>query len=278
MIRTERLRWRAAAAVGSSLTDPVLSAAITCLVTFVSFALFAMPARAQQSLAQRIGAVTGAAELRFASRPDVCGDGGRSFSFRSSSDWGGRCLHGPVQVRLTVSNGAVTRLQTFVGGSSDSSVDGGTDLGFVSTHAAVEYFLSLARGPDTPERVAADAILPAALADSTTIAPDLLSLAKDHARPTTVRKRALFWAGQVGEAGVLEPVRAIALDGTDTESIRKEAVFVLSQFPEDSGVPALIAIARDTTGSMPVRKQAIFWLGQKDDPRVAQFLTSILEH
>ncbi|MGH7624221.1 MAG: HEAT repeat domain-containing protein [Gemmatimonadaceae bacterium] len=278
MIRTERLRRRATAAAGASRAGPALSAAITCLVTFTPFTVFATPALAQQSLAQRIGAVTGTAELRFASRPDVCGDGGRSFSFGSYDDWHGRCMRGPVHVRLNLSNGVVTRLQTFVGGPPDSSPAAETDLGSVSTHAAVDYFVSLARRPDTPERVAADAILPAALADSTTISPALLSLAKDHARPTTVRKRALFWAGQVGEPGVLEPVRAIALDSTDGESMRRQAVFVLSQFPNDSGVPALIAIARDAEGSMPVRKQALFWLGQKDDPRVTQFLTSILEH
>jgi len=27
-----------------------------------------------------------------------------------------------------------------------------------------------------------------------------------------------------------------------------------------------------------LRKQALFWLGQKNDPRVATFLASILEH
>jgi len=236
--------------------------------TLPALILLSAGARAQQPLAQRVAAVNGEAEVRFASRPDVCGDGERSFSFRSDDHWNGRCVHGPVRVRLTVANGAVTRLRTSIGEGRDSrdsaaaSAASVTDLGTVSTHDAVEYFLSLARSANTPERVATDAILPAALADSTTISPALLSLERDRTRPTDVRKRALFWAGEVGEPGVLEPVRAIALDSTEQDAMRKQAVFVLSQLPDSSGVPALIAIARDAAASMHTRKQALFWAGQ----------------
>jgi hypothetical protein len=241
-------------------TDLAAWAALPALI------LLSAGARAQQPLAQRVSAVNGDAEVRFASRPDVCGDGDRSFSFRSDDHWNGRCMHGPVRVRLTVANGAVTHLRTYVGEPRDSGTAAVTDLGTVSTHDAVEYFLSLARAANTPERVAADAILPAALADSTTISPALLSLARDRARPTDVRKRALFWAGEAGEPGVLEPVRAIALDTADEDAMRQQAVFVLSQLPDSSGAPALIAIARDAAAGMHTRKQALFWAGQTGTP------------
>jgi hypothetical protein len=228
--------------------------------------------RAQQSLSQRIAGVQGEAELHFASRPGVCGNGEGSITFRSPDDvsvgvhtrgsWDYDCEPGPVRVRLTVSNGTVTRIRTYVGRIHDTGSEV-TDLGVVGAREATDYFLGLARSAS--EEVARKAISPAALADSVSVWPQLIELARDRDRPTDVRKPALFWAGQIGETEVLEPVRAIANDDSEDESMRKHATFVLSQLPDGAGSPALMDIARngETTA---VRKQALFWAGQGGAP------------
>lgn len=229
--------------------------------------------RAQQSLAQRIAAVQGEAELRFASRPGVCGNGEGSISFRSPSEristgirkgdgWEYNCEPGPVRVRITVSNGTVTKLRSYVGPSHDTTASV-ADLGVVGAREAADYFLGLAR--TASEVVARKAITPVALADSVTVWPKLIELARDRDRPIEVRKPALFWAGQVGEAAVLDPVRAIATDDSEDESMRKQATFVLSQLPDGAGNAALMSIARGN-GAVAVRKQALFWVGQGDTP------------
>ena len=228
---------------------------------------------AQQSLAQRIAGVRGEAELRFASRPGVCGNGEGNVSFISPHEtsstnihgrggWDYHCEPGPVRVRLSVSDRSVTRVRTFVGERQDSA-SAITDLGVVGTREAVDYFLALARA--AKEQVARKAILPAALADSVTVWPRLMELARDRGRPIEVRKPALFWAGQLGETEVLEPVRAMASDASEDESIRKHATFVLSQLPDGAGLPVLMDIARNG-GSGDVRKQALFWAGQGGEP------------
>jgi hypothetical protein len=235
---------------------------------------------AQQSLAQRIAAVRGEAELRFASRPGVCGNRG-GISFRSPGDgitngrqgrdgWEYDCEPGPVRVRLTVSNGTVAKLRSYVGRSLDTTA-GVTDLGMVSAREAADYFLGLARTAN--EQVARKAIVPAALADSVTVWPRLIELARDGERPTDVRKPALFWAGQCGTptSDLLKLYRELH----DPE-LERHMIFVISQRDDSAAIDGLIEIARsDPDHSM--RKQAFFWLGQKDDPRVIQLLTSILE-
>lgn len=235
--------------------------------------LAASASAAQQSLAQRIAGVRGEAELRFASRPGVCGSGEGNVSFISPHEtsstnihgrggWDYHCEPGPVRVRLSVSDGSVTRVRTFVGERQDSA-SAITDLGVVGTREAVDYFLGLARAAN--EQVARKAILPAALSDSVTVWPRLMELARDRGRPIEVRKPALFWAGQLGETEVLEPVRAMASDASEDESIRKHATFVLSQLPDGAGLPVLMDIARNG-GSTDVRKQALFWAGQGGEP------------
>ncbi|HEX6536223.1 MAG TPA: HEAT repeat domain-containing protein [Gemmatimonadaceae bacterium] len=251
------------------------------VAALVALAAPVTPAGAQ-SLAERVRAVSGEAEVRFASRPDVCGDGegwawhhddftmGDATIHGSHGEWLRRCVHGPVRVRVSVTDHRVTRLHTHVGGETERGV---TDLGTVSTSEATDWLLALAR--TAPEDVAREAVAPAALADSVTISPSLLALARDRERPLRVRKPALFWAGQVGEPGVLEPVRAIAADRSEDASLREHALFVLSQFPDGAGVPALIDATRD--GSEPsIARKATFWLGQADDPRASAALRELV--
>jgi len=229
---------------------------------------------AQQSLGERVAAVRGEAELRFASRPGVCGDGEGSISFISRQEggeggvrgrgWDRGCVPGPVRVQLSVTDGAVSRVRTYVGERQGSVIASGVmDLGVVGAREAADYFLELAR--TAGENVARKAIVPAALADSVTVWPRLLQLARDRGRPDGVRKPALFWAGQLGEKEMLEPARAIASDASEDESLRKHATFVLAQIPDGAGLPALVELARHD-GSTAVRKQALFWAGQGGTP------------
>lgn len=247
----------------------------TLLTAAMAAALLAPSAvGAQQSLARRVAEVSGEAELRFASRPGVCGNGEGSISFNSQSEggsvsirgrgWNYDCEPGPVRVRFTVAGGAVTKVRTYVGRPRASTSDSAfTDLGVVGAREAAEFFLQLAR--TAGEQVARKAIVPVALADSVTPWPQLLDVARDRGRPIEVRKPALFWAGQIGEKNVLDPVRAMANDASDDEAVRKQATFVLSQLPDGAGLPALLDIARDGR-TTAVRKQALFWAGQGGTP------------
>ncbi|HEV2179828.1 MAG TPA: hypothetical protein VGR59_05885, partial [Gemmatimonadaceae bacterium] len=162
-----------------------------------------------QTIADRVHGASGDVEIQFASRPGVCGDGEGSLNFRSRHDPGDHsdywhCEPGPVRVRLTVHDGAVQAIHTLVG-TRHRAIAGLTDLGAVGDRDAVQYFLSLARRADVP--VAREAVTPIALADSTTVTPDLLALATERTRPIEVRKNALFWAGQVDESDVSAPVQ-----------------------------------------------------------------------
>ena len=238
--------------------------------------LLGVPTARAQSIADRLRGASGDVEIRFASRPGVCGDGEGSMSFRrpersdDHSDW--NCEPGPVRVRLTVHDGSVQAIHTLVG-TRHRPIQGLTDLGAVGDRDAVQYFLSLARTADVP--VAREAVTPAALADSSTIAPELLALANERARPIEVRKSALFWAGEVDEGDVSAAVQRIAGDSTDDRRLREQAVFVLSQLPDGAGIPALIRVARSSAEPWLAAK-ATFWLGQSDDPRASQTLRELV--
>ncbi|MGH7647490.1 MAG: HEAT repeat domain-containing protein, partial [Gemmatimonadaceae bacterium] len=206
-----------------------------------------------------------------------CGDGEGSISFHSRHQSGDdeywrHCEPGPVRVRLTVSNGSIQRIHTLVG-SRHRDVTGLTDLGAVGDREATAYFLTVARTADGS--IAREAVAPVALADSVTVAPDLLALAGDRARPVEVRKNALFWASQVDEGDVSKPVARIAGDSTEDQHLREHAVFVLSQLPDGSGVPSLVDIARSQRDPWLAAK-ATFWLGQTDDARASTTLRQLV--
>jgi len=230
-----------------------------------------------QTIADRVRGASGDVEIRFASRPGVCGDGEGSLNFHSrradediDETW--HCEPGPVRVRLTVHDGAVQAIHTLVG-TRHRPIAGLTDLGAVGDRDAVQYFLSLARSADLP--VAREAVTPIALADSTTVTPDLLNLANERSRPIEVRKNALFWAGQVDESDVSAPVERIADDTTEDRRLREQAVFVLSQLPDGAGVPGLTRVARSSAEPWLAAK-ATFWLGQIDDPNASQTLRQLV--
>src|SRR5918999_1818682 len=156
----------------------------------------AMPLQAQ-SLAARVAAVEDrSVTFHYAARPGVCGDGesfirtGRS-SYHGSFSTGRPmepCVFGPVQVRLTLEDGTVNRVQSWVGPPRSRDA---RDLGVVSAPEAARYLMTIAaRGSPG---ASAKAIFPALLADSATVWPALLTIARDtDTRSRATRQDALF--------------------------------------------------------------------------------------
>ncbi|MGH7624222.1 MAG: HEAT repeat domain-containing protein [Gemmatimonadaceae bacterium] len=102
----------------------------------------------------------------------------------------------------------------------------------------------------------------------------LTGLAADPNQSIELRKKALFWAGQSGVS-----IADIAqMYGTlkNTE-LKEQAIFVLSQRSETAATDKLFDIARQDPDP-ELRKKAVFWLGQRDDPRVRQFLEELVNH
>ena len=184
-------------------------------------------------------------------------------------------MPGPVQVRLTLENGVVHRVQYWVGPVRDRIA---MDLGAVPAADAARYLLTLAS--QGPARASAKAIMPAVLADSAVVWPTLLAIAKDgDTRSRATRQDALFWlsrfaggalAGRANDPFVEEE------DGlSDGDELKRHALFVLSQLPRGEGVPQLIDAARSNL-NWRIRSHALFWLGQSGDTRALTLFESIL--
>lgn len=227
-----------------------------------------------QGLAQRIAqAPDGKVRMSFAARPGVCGSGEGYFSHRGerTADWEPTCDAGPVRVVLEVRDSRIVRVRTFVGGRWRAVEGVVTDLGTVRAPEAADYLVGLAEHGD--DAVSRRAILPATLADSAEVWPNLLRIARDQSRPRRTRREALQWVGM--EAGrVLTGDESLGPEH-DEDEVRAAAVFAISQLKKDEAVPALIRIAR-THSNPRVRRQALFWLGQSGDPRAIDVFEEIL--
>ncbi|HEY2163121.1 MAG TPA: HEAT repeat domain-containing protein [Gemmatimonadaceae bacterium] len=234
------------------------------------------PSLAAQSVAQRVDAVRdGTVRLSYAARPGVCGndDGGVSITGRHGDGgqyWGGRvCESGPVRVSVGRSEGRTINVRKYVGGRLSASSDV-TDLGVVDATEAARYLLSVA--PSIGGRNANEAISAAAIADATTIAPELTRLMQNGDAPLDARKDALFWLGE-SEIGAAEFARLY--DRSQPYALREQWTFVLSQRHEDPALDKLIEIARGDS-DVEIRKRAMFWIGQSRDPKAIQFLHDLI--
>ncbi len=244
-------------------------AAVLALVTVA-------PSLAAQSVAQRVDAVhDGTVRLAYAARPGVCGngDGGVSITGRHGDGgqyWGARvCETGPVRVSIGRSEGRTISVRKYVGGRWSTSSDI-TDLGVVDATEAARYLLSVA--PSLGGHNANEAISAAAIADATTIAPELTRLVQNGDAPIDTRKDALFWLGE-SDIGVAEFARLY--DRSQPFALREQWTFVLSQRHEDPALDKLIEIAREDS-DVEIRKRAMFWLGQSRDPKAIQFLHDLI--
>lgn len=251
-------------------------------------------ARAEaQALAQRVRAAgDGAVELRYATRPGICGNGRRGFSIGRHSYYGEwssddtrngmmrTCIPG-AHVRLRVEKGAVTDVRVAVGQSparsaSDERV---ADLGEVSSAEAASYFLTLAESGIGGR--SHGAITAAVIADSASVWQRLLTIATDTVRASSsMRRDAMFWVSRFAAAKVSGHAEDIAAadddEPDDRDDSRDAAVFALSQLRGRQGVEPLMQIAR-THKDPQVRQKAIFWLGQSGDARAALLFREILK-
>ena len=237
-----------------------------------------------QSLASRVAAVEdGAVTFHYAARPGVCGDG-ESFIRTGRSSYHGSwssnratepCTFGPVQVRLTLGDGAVHRIETWVGPLRSRDA---RDLGEVSAPEAARYLMTIAaRGAAGASK---RAIFPAVLADSVTIWPELFAIARDtEARSRATRRDALFWLSRFASGAVAgrpnDPFADEDEAPSEDDELKTHAVFVMSQLPREEGIPQLLEIARSNPNRR-VRGQALFWLGQSGDPRAIELFESVL--
>lgn len=244
--------------------------------------LFAASAEAQ-TLASRVKAAgDGEVTFHFAARPGVCGDGdafirvGKHQYFGSWNDHRGMepCYEGPVQVRVSQQDGEVTRLQYWVGPLRDRVA---RDLGAVPARDAAQYLLTIVR--DAPSNAASKAVMPAVLADSAVVWPQLLAIAKDGFRSSSTRREAMFWLSRYASGAVAghpnDPLVEAERGETPDEDLKTHAIFVLSQLRNGEGVPQLIDVAKGNQ-SWRVRSQALFWLGQTTDSRVLPVFESLL--
>ena len=280
---------------------PILSTTVLFMSTVAAIGVIPAPGLPQSTLAQRVSqAPNGVVHLQFVSRPGTCGDGRDLIGFRkalfaesfqSIGDWDApNCVPGPVRVALSVSNGRVTRVKTYVGGAWPRASERVADLGAISASEAVSYFFGLV--PQL-ERAGDKArlLLPAVLADAGDVIPQLVSLARDGSRRQETRRQAIQWMGLLGDGKVVPTLVAFARAGgagptgddidEDDEApgnkgLATAAMAALSLLDNGAGVPSLIDLARN--GTLGVRRSAAFWLGQSGDPRALATLHGVIEN
>jgi hypothetical protein len=173
-----------------------------------------------------------------------------------------------------IEDGAVDRVQYWVGPLRSREA---RDLGSAPAAEAARWLMSVAS--HGRPRASAKAILPAILADSAVVWPELLAIARDGERSHSTRQEAMLWLSRFAAAAVAgrpnDPLDFERGSVTDDEDLKTHAVFVLSQLPRGEGIPQLLDVARSKQ-SPRVRGQALFWLGQSGDPRAIALFESLL--
>lgn len=249
-------------------------------------ALTAATAAPAQSIADRISAVgTGTVTMQFTARPGACGDGKDvvkldrtvvvwpSVFGRGDTQLSGRCDAGPARATLRREGGRTVEIRTSVGAAAAPA--GATDLGRVAASSAAEYFLGVAAAAD--ERVARDALMPAALADSADPWPGMQRILRDRGRPAEVRARTAMWGSVIAPRAALPDLERIAADESDVRDVRSAAFAMLADLDDGAGVPSLIRFAAGAPEAW-VTRQAVFWLGQTaGDPRALAELRRLVE-
>jgi HEAT repeat protein len=260
---------------------------LTCVAVLA--ATLATPVAACGQSAEQLvaGAGDGTVQFHFAARAGACGNGRDFFRIAAmgyySSESDGVddqvCGIGPVRVVLVRDARDIIRIETHVGPLAADS-GGGRDLGAVSARDAASYLLHLAATLDG--RPARDAIVPAMLADSAAVVPELLALARDQARSRSVRGSAIAWAarrradgGVTTAADVQRTLDGLVRDRNENESIREQALDAIANFDRGDGVPLMISYAGDTDPW--IARQAVNALARSGDPRARQFARAALQ-
>lgn len=262
-------------------------------VTRLAYAALFLPclAPAQQSVRDRLRAAgTRTVAFSASARPEVCGDGIRSYNdglsgprtrmydgmLLTHEPWDTRiapCEHGLVRVTVRVVDGTPSWLRT-AAGPLPVLGDSVMDLGRVSAASAGDFLRTLVRSGEG--RVAVDAISPLVLIDSIPRWDVLSAAANDSSRIQRYRRRAsdLLARGAASTLGF-----DTAGDEDDAASLRREAVYAIARARDKDKsldpVPQLLDIAK-TNQHRDARVAALYQLGQLDDPRAVAFFASML--
>jgi HEAT repeat protein len=102
----------------------------------------------------------------------------------------------------------------------------------------------------------------------------LLGVATDSSQSDEVRKKALFWGAQDRQISLQQ---LIALYGRvhDNDELADGLIFDFGQSHDAAAIDELMSIAKNDKDAER-RKRAVFWLGQSHDPRIAQFLSDLI--
>lgn len=137
-----------------------------------------------------------------------------------------------------------------------------------------QYLMELYPALDDPE-LKENALFAIAQSGSDAARSWLLDRARDPSEDMEVRMNALFWAGQSGTLPDSEIDLRSLFDSFDDSEMRGQVIFVAAQRGSESDIDFLMDVARNADDP-ELRQNAIFWLGQSDDPRVPEFLMSLL--
>jgi len=225
----------------------------------------------EAALDRRVSAVAdGAVELRFAARPDACGDGAHWYRLGTDTWYGSvggtddaglraACGEGPVRVRLTVASREIVRIESFVGPLRTG--EGATDLGEVPATEASAWLLSLASRLDG--RPARDAIAPAMLARVSApgaASAALQTLARNEERSHDTRRAALGALLRAeGNAGV--PTLLALVDRAEDAWLTREALRVVARSGDPRARAHLRAVVQDARRDESLRLIAVSGLG-----------------
>jgi len=246
--------------------------------TLTTFALILAAAHGAtaQSLSRRIAGSDGIVDVVYPSRPGACGDGhsyiqgiiGSGSTYQDDSRGvRGACVRGPAHVAVTVMNGEITRLRTFVG-PRDPALAGRT---IRATAAEAADWLEHIINESERSSLASQAVLPLMLVDSVRPWQSLLNVARSDDRPAEVRKNVMMWLASAIDAGL-----GLGRDDeSDDAQVRAQAVYTISQRNRSESVPTLMELARSSPHP-EVRKAAIYWLGQTGDPRAVGVYAELL--
>ncbi len=102
----------------------------------------------------------------------------------------------------------------------------------------------------------------------------LLDIARDKTFDIETRKNAVFWASQRREMD-LTVLNTLYDQARGEDEMQEHILFIYSQRRESAAVDKLMSIARSDPNT-EMRKKALFWLGQKNDPRVKQFILELI--
>jgi HEAT repeat protein len=100
----------------------------------------------------------------------------------------------------------------------------------------------------------------------------LLDIVSNTREPMEMRKKALFWAGQGGTP--MEKLTSL-YSRMESRDMKDQMIFVFSQRRERAAFDKLMDIAKNDP-DREARRKAMFWLGQSHDPRVAAFLSDMI--